>query len=186
MKFPDSFALYAGILAPIVAFTFIGVAILTHPFFSFQHNALSDLGNPDVELSWIFNSGLIIAGLLGLIFAIGLFERSVGAERFAALLFVVAMIFLSMIGIFPEGTAMHYPCSLSFYLISAAVITLYGLSWAIEPVRRLYGVAFIIMVVIGFIIALVPHWDGIAIPETAGAIIIFLWVYTVIWQSLAG
>lgn len=186
MKVPEGLALYAGILAPIVAFTFIGLAILTHPSFTFQHNALSDLGNPHVELSWIFNSGLIIAGILGLIFAIGLFERTQGAERVGALIFAVAMIFLSMIGIFPEGTAMHYPCSVSFYLISALVITLYGVVWALEPARRLYGIAFIIMVVTGFVIALVPHWDGIAIPETAGAIIIFLWVYTVIWQSLAG
>ncbi len=183
MKLPDNIAPYLGILAQIIAFSFIGAAILTHQWFSFRHNALSDLGNPDVEMNWIFNSGLIIAGAVGFLFALDLIGRLDGAERLGALIFAVAMIFLSMIGFFPEGSALHFPSAVSFYLLSAIAIIVFALVWVTDAGQRLYGITAIILVAVGFAIALIPTWDGIAIPETAGAVIIFVWVYTVIGQT---
>jgi len=183
MKLPNDPGVCLGIFAPIVAFSFIAAAILTHPWFSFQHNALSDLGNPDVEMNWIFSSGLVIAGILGFLFALDLIGRLNGAERIGAIIFAGAMIFLAMIGVFPEGSALHFPVSASFYLLSAIVIIIFALVWMTIDEQRIYGIIAIILVAVGFAIALIPKWDGIAIPETAGAVIIFIWVYMVIWQT---
>ncbi len=183
MRLPYNIASYLGILAPIIAFSFIGAAILTHQWFSFMHNALSDLGNPDVKMNWIFNSGLIIAGIIGFLFALDLIGRLNGAERVGAVIFAVAMIFLSMIGVFPEGSALHFPSAVSFYLLSAIAIIAFALVWMTVAEQRIYGVISIILVAVGFAIALIPTWDGIAIPEAAGAVIIFVWVYMVIWQT---
>lgn len=183
MKLPEGIAPYLGIIAPIVAFSVIGTAILTHPWFSFRQNALSDLGNPDVEMNWIFNSGLILGGLLGLLFAMDLIGRVSGAERFGAVILALAMISLVMIGVFPEGTSLHFPSAISFYLLSAAAMTVFGAIWTLSSAERWLGVLSLILVIAGITIATIPDWDGIAIPETAGAVIIFIWVYMLIWQT---
>ena len=70
-----------GILAPIIAFGCIGIAILLSPWFSWTESWLSDLGgSPKDRPIWaahgiasiLFNSGLVIAGILGICFAIGM------------------------------------------------------------------------------------------------------------------
>ena len=174
MKLPDAIAAYLGIIAPIIAFSFIGVAIVTHSWFSFQHNALSDLGNPDVEMSWIFNGGLIITGALGFLFALDLIGRLNGAERIGAAILAGAMIFLSLIGIFPKGYALHSSSAVSFYLLSAIAMIIFAMVWMAATERRVYGICTIILVAVGLAIIVIPKWDGVAIPETAGAIIIFV------------
>ena len=62
-----------GILTPLVAFTFISLAIASSPQFSWTDNALSDLGVVEGVTAVLFNSGLIIGGILAIIFASGLF-----------------------------------------------------------------------------------------------------------------
>ncbi len=183
MKFLSGIAPYLGLASPIVAFLFIITAILTHPWFSFWQNALSDLGNPKENWNWIFNCGLIIAGVLGLLFAADLFGRVNGAERVAAAVFAVATLLLAMIGLFPEGSALHFPSAVLFYLLSAVAITICGVAWILTAERRMYGILSLVMVAAGIAVAVLPDWDGIAIPETAGAIIVFAWVYMMVWQT---
>ena len=80
-----------GIITPLIAYTFILLAINYYPPFSWTDNALSDLGVVKGITSVLFNSGLIIAGILTLVFATGLFrflnERATG--KIGGLLFVV-------------------------------------------------------------------------------------------------
>jgi len=59
----------SGVLAPLVAFTLISLAITSHPQFSWTGNALSDLGVVEGVTAVLFNSGLIIGGILAIIFA---------------------------------------------------------------------------------------------------------------------
>ena len=90
----------SGVLAPLVAFTFISLAITSHPQFSWTGNALSDLGVVEGVTAVLFNSGLIIGGILAIIFASGLFiflrNRVLG--RIGAFIFTLAALALVAIG----------------------------------------------------------------------------------------
>ncbi len=82
----------AGGLTPVSAFLFIGLAIASYSQFSWVLNALSDLGVVSGLTATFFNFGLLLSGLLALIFSIGLFilfrESIVG--RVGAATFVLA------------------------------------------------------------------------------------------------
>jgi hypothetical membrane protein len=68
-------------------------------------------------------------------------------------------------------------------MLSALAITLFGIVWLASPPTRVQGLISLILVGCGFATAVIPNWDGVAIPETVGAAVVFIWVYMVIWQT---
>jgi hypothetical protein len=107
-----------GILSPIVAWSLISLAILYSPVnFDFTQNWLADLGgmgyasflnvsrpivnSPTTEVLYL--SGLIIAGILAIVFSIGLFyDDRAPSHRLGAVLALLGSGALSAQGIFPE------------------------------------------------------------------------------------
>ena len=54
-----------GFFGPLAAYISIGVSIVLSPWFSWESNALSDLGHAvKSEVASIFNFGLLLAGFL--------------------------------------------------------------------------------------------------------------------------
>jgi hypothetical membrane protein len=111
-----------GILSPIVAFTCILFAINYSPEFSWTKNALSDLGVQEGVTAPLFNYGLIISGILTLIFATWLFiflsDKLLG--RIGAFILILDAFAFTAIGIFPE-------------MLSQCTITLQWLSLCFCP-----------------------------------------------------
>jgi len=168
----------AGFLAPIVAFVAIAIAIAAHPWFSFTENAISDLGAMSVEDNYILNNGLIIAGILAVIFSYGLYKDQKSAlGKLGVIIFIIASISLILIGLFPEDfkIPIHYPASVSFFVLGSFGILIVGLA----DERRWFGAFSITLFSIGWILALVclAIFNGVAIPELIGAVAISLWVY---------
>ncbi|MFW9810621.1 MAG: DUF998 domain-containing protein, partial [Candidatus Thorarchaeota archaeon] len=102
MKFPG----ILGIISPLVALSTIAIAIiLSLSWFTWEGNALSDLGNYDngIPAAIIFNSGLVVTGLLLLIFTYS-FVRSLSdlPTKIGMIPFFIALIFLILIGILSE------------------------------------------------------------------------------------
>ena len=57
-----------GVVGPLVAYISMGVSIVLSPWFSWESNALSDLGHAfRSEVASIFNFGLLLAGFLMMI-----------------------------------------------------------------------------------------------------------------------
>jgi hypothetical membrane protein len=123
-------AVLCAFLSSIIAFTCIGVAIYLSPWFSFTTSLLSDLGSSAGEKSlWsskgvvsiVFNFGLAIAGIIGMVFAVSvrpvqLINNRFG--RFGMIFLLLDMFALSAIGIFPGTTGqMHLVASLSFFFL---------------------------------------------------------------------
>jgi len=60
-----------GVIGPISAYLLIGVSITLSPWFSWERNALSDLGHAvNSGVAPIFNFGLFLAGFLLTIYAV--------------------------------------------------------------------------------------------------------------------
>lgn len=140
---------FCGIVAPIIAIVFIGAAISIHPWFSFADNALSDLGAIGTSKSYVFNIGLILTGIFGLVFALGLVQfsdRKLG--QIAAAIFGVGTFSLILIGIFPEGMSLHYPVSIGFFALAALGILVEGIDQLRNPSSRSWGVLIVCILIL--------------------------------------
>jgi hypothetical membrane protein len=169
-----------GIIAPVIGFTMIFLAINTAPWFSWGQNALSDLGVQGLTAA-IFNGGLAMTASVMAVFGLGLYELTkgdrIGQAGFA--LFIAACVFLIGIGVFPETAgSIHYYFSVAFF----AALPLSNLTISAFLLRKgerslgLLGVAAGLVAI--FIWTL--SWEGVAIPEAVSA------ASTGAWSSVMG
>ena len=160
--------LIMSFLAPATALSFIAVSIHYNPWFRFRFNALSDLGNPASNYPVIFNLGLIISGVMNLLFSIGLFSLcSKLSCRFSTAILMVGSICLSLIGVFPENSRFHSPSAAMFYLLEFIGLYMYSLHFF--HIDRLKSLSIITILTLCLLILLLHSWHGLAIPELVGA-----------------
>jgi len=94
-----------GMLTPAVAFAAIGASIALSPWFSWARNALSDLGALGSPVWPIFNTGLLVAGLLASCFSYGLLRQARrGLDKAGSAILLIGSISLALIGLLPEDT----------------------------------------------------------------------------------
>ncbi len=170
-----------GLVAPVAAFACIALAILAYPSFSWENNALSDLGVAK-DAHVFFNNGLIIAGIISAVFATGfllLLKKSwIAYATFAA--FLLACLALAAIGVFPSSIRpMHYYASVAFFAlfpISGALM-----SWSLwhSGQKRLAAISAAASgtAVLAWVAhALFSPFPNVAIPEAAAACSAGIWV----------
>jgi len=166
----------AGFLAPIVALLTVALAIITHPWFSFTKNAISDLGAIGVEQNYILNVGLAISGTLALIFAHGVYvDQRTSLGKFGAILFMLGAASLILIAAFPEGTSLHFSVSVSFFVLTSLGMLAVG----VTDDRDWFATFTIELFIIAWTLALLcaSLFEGIAISELIGIFAISIWVY---------
>ncbi|MBI3190213.1 DUF998 domain-containing protein [archaeon] len=162
---------WSGLIAAFVFIVFVSLAIANYPNYNPHNNYLSDLGTGPSSV--FFNSGVIIAGLLGIIFSF--FLRSAMKNRTGkegAVIFAVASIALIGVGIFPGSTPLlHHVFSGAFFILDALAIIVIGIS-----VKGRFGY---FSVVVGIL-------SGIYIPTGILPIIEHVAVFsTVLWTIVA-
>jgi hypothetical membrane protein len=164
-----------GIVTPVLGFTMIFLAISTAPWFSWQGNALSDLGVEGLTAA-IFNGGLIMTGSVMAVFSLSVYEFGkedrVGRAGFRLLL--LACIFLLGIGVFPETMGgIHMQFSVAFFVTLPVSIIING-AYLIGRGNRELGALGIAAGAIAIAIWTLP-WDGVAIPEAVSAASAGVW-----------
>ncbi|HVP92569.1 MAG TPA: DUF998 domain-containing protein [Acidobacteriota bacterium] len=174
---------YCGIISPILTFIFISLAISqTSSWFSWTGNALSDLGIHE-ESAVLFNSGLIIGGVLNIVFAFGVmrFYQNQTVGRDGAFFLLLAGIFLASIGIFPETAPnnIHYIVSVAFFAALPMSLLIQSAALLSASARRKLGAFTLIMAVATVIpwaiwVPLKPY-RGVAIPELISALAAATW-----------
>jgi len=165
-----------GILASVIAFVAISLSIHMHPWFSWRGNALSDLGALGVPYNTIFNMGLIITALVSLVFVSGLPEIIKDKiSRAGILFFVISIVFLLGIGIFPEGTSLHGSVSVAFYTFATVSLVLIGIGLMWKRSERKYGLFTLLLLGTALFLCFGFSWSAIAIPESIGAGAIGIW-----------
>ncbi|MCK4952491.1 DUF998 domain-containing protein [Candidatus Bathyarchaeota archaeon] len=101
---------FCGIISPVIALSLLSLAIVQSPWFNWRINALSDLGVSNVAAT--FNSSLILAGFLSIIFTVGFIEsvREPPSGLVGTFLLILSYICLVAIGIFPCGHMQFFEC----------------------------------------------------------------------------
>lgn len=176
---PEEFAGICGIATPIIIYLFIGIAILVHPSFSWSDNAISDLGRVEYQYSNILNFGFIVGGIAAVIFTMGIWrfvETKVGV--LGTTLFLIGMISLILLGVFPKGTEPHMYVTILFYALSIGGMVLIGADQLWDFVEPIWGIFILATVILAgaavWLVYSIPYNMGPAIPEFIGSIPVML------------
>ncbi|MCW4010083.1 MAG: DUF998 domain-containing protein [Candidatus Bathyarchaeota archaeon] len=179
-----------GFAAPIFTFTCILAAIASWPQFSWTNNALSDLGVQSGFTAILFNSGLVIGGILFAVFATGLY--SFAGKRFigkvGAACFFLAWIALIAIGIFNENfRPTHYIVSVMLFVFLPISLLIFVATFWIESKRRLSGLTLALALVAAAVWVLqltVEYVPNVAIPEFISGLAGAAWVWVLSYLML--
>ncbi len=184
--------IYSGLLSPIIAYPLIFSAIINAKTFSWRSNALSDLGiaspwnNPLVP--FLFNTGLILAGIFFSLFALGFtLSREKLLGKAGGVLLLLDAISSTFIGIFPEDIPQwHFFFSVMFFsILPIAMMTLTAEFYV--NMRDVNLALVSIILAISVIIIWSMPWrnigvTGVALPEFLSSLCGSIWLYSVIWS----
>lgn len=174
-----------GVLAPVIAFACIFLAIDSYPDFSWQNNALSDLGAVPGATRMFFNNGLILGGLVASVFATGffLYLKNGLLGKASAALFLLDTFALAAIGVFPVDfapqTRIHFYVSVAFFVLFPVSAIMMAVSF--QKAGRIRKAELTIALAIVAAGVWVAHWTiypfgaGVAIPEIVSAAAAGMW-----------
>lgn len=157
-----------GLAAPVFLCFFTGLSIILSPWFSWNENALSDLGNPASSAAWVvFNLGLGISGMLLLIYSI-MFLKSQARKTSYAL--ALTSILLTLVGIFNESYSQLHT------VVSALMFISLLFSSILYFAEKKSCIA--IVAIPGMLSWLLYFWGltGAAIPETVSWLTAIPWI----------
>lgn len=165
-----------GLTSQLAGLITLLVAVSMAPWFSWTENYLSVLGVVG-SATILFNSGLILAGVFSIVFAIGL-GKSLLSSRWLGQLGMASLILGSMAfsatGIFPRTTGIpHNIASLAFFTFISLAIFLVGID-ILTTSPKIWGILSLIAVVLIAIFQLVP-WSGGAISQVLSYLPWSLW-----------
>jgi hypothetical membrane protein len=180
-----------GIIAPVLAFSCILVAVASYPEFSWVDNALSDLGVISGVTGSVFNFGLTVSGVFILCFAVfGLFKYFGDSwiGKCGALAFAATALALIGIGIANENIRpFHYLFSVAFFVLLP--ISLFIITAAFAVKRQTKMVLFTLVIAVAaatpWILYFTVHYvSGVAIPEFASALAGSVWTVLLGYKML--
>jgi hypothetical membrane protein len=171
----------SAILAPIIAFTFITVALAFDPTFNWVNNALSDLGVVSGLSGYVFNFGLVASGLLAFSFAffglLNYFKSVLG--KAASITFAAASLALLSIGIFNENfSPTHYLLSVAFFTLAPVAMFALSCAFALSHQRKIAAFSFSItaLAVLPWLLEFAFHYvPNVAVPEAVSALAVSAW-----------
>jgi hypothetical membrane protein len=181
----------AGILAPIIAFTCILLAIASYPQFSWTNNALSDLGIVPGITGPLFNFGLYTSGTLALVFSILSLYDYLGKNqvgKIGATIFALGTIALICIGIFNESfSPTHYFVSVAFFVLMPISLFVITASFGIERHAKMAALTILmgIAAAVPWIFYFTFHFvSGVAIPEFISGLASTFWIIELCYKIL--
>lgn len=169
---PRRVARALGALGSLVALAGVTLATAVSPTFSWAGSALSDLGvRPPTAL--LFNASLALGGAVALGYVAALRRHS----GVVAACYALAVASMALVGVFPAGTALHFPVAVSFFLALTATMAADGLARRDTASGRV-ALTLSAAHVVSWALWLrgVRFGPGLAVPEYAGAVAFAAWV----------
>lgn len=173
---------FCGILGSGLSLTLVLAATVLSPWFRWENNALSELGVGEVSL--LFNSAMLIGGVLIFFFALGIREyldrnRLV---RVGVNLIITSSVFLALVGVFTvDMILMHGIVSLGPLMLAPLGFVFIGFGTEEARIRKFSigsGVAALVSILILPIILLFPPFKfGFAVPEIINTIFTTVWIF---------
>jgi len=167
---PTRFASYIALSLPVICIVGLAMVVHANPWFSFTDNALSDMGslkNPD---RWLFNGFVMFFAVVAMIPAVVAFRHGL------SYLMPFALVFLFLVGVFPEETPYHTPSAVLFYVLALTDIALVGLKLGRKnPLNYVWSLLSVLVFLTMLYLIRTRIFKGLAIPELVGASLILAW-----------
>jgi len=149
-----------GIIGPFITYFSIWVSIAYAPWFSWQRNALSDLGHSVTSgVAPIFNLGLFFSGFIVLMYAVTVLKTH---AKYTSFCIIVSAIMLQLVATFDEVYGvLHGLVAVLFFLSiwSTSVVN------ALEKKSLLALTAFLVGLISFVLFEMNVYGAGIAVPE---------------------
>jgi hypothetical membrane protein len=179
-------AALSGFISSTLPLIMILAATVLEKSFSWNNNALSDIGVS--QTAWLFNSALVVGGLLNLLFAIGLrnYLAKTNWNKIGESLLIVSSISLALVGVFTENyDQIHALVAIGYLLLAPIGIICIGNS---EKSKQFGEISLLLgntalLVILGLpVITSVANLQiGFAVPEFLEALVLSIWIF---WTSL--
>lgn len=159
-----------GVFGPLLVYISIAVSLALSPWFSWESNALSDLGHAvDSDAAPIFNIGLLLAGFLLMLYALTAFKNH---AKYSSFCLLVSAFLVQLLGTFNEEYgSLHYTLAVPHFLMLSITTIVY----TIEKRAPVALATFVIVMFSWLLYALNVFNIGIAVPETASKLVL-LWI----------
>ena len=175
-----------GIISSILPLVMILSSTVLEVSFSWNKDPLSDIGVS--QTAWLFNSALIVGGLLNLLFAIGL-RNYLGKTRLLKIgvsLLIVSSISLALVGVFTENyNILHALVALGYLLLTPLGLIFIGRAEKSKQFGKVsisLGITALLAILGLPIITFVANLQiGFAIPEFVESLVLSIWIF---WVSL--
>jgi len=160
-----------GLVGPLVGFAFVGASIMLAPWFSWQSNALSDLGHSvKSSVAPLFNFGLFLTGFLLIVYSIKALQKH---SKYAGYCLLTSALALQLVAVFDEVYGLlHFAVSVLFF----ASLGVSSIVYAVERKSILAFAAFIIGLGAWVLFWIGGYSGGVAIPETVSSGVMALWI----------
>lgn len=148
--------LLVGVAAPLFALASVLIAVACYADFNHARQYLSELGGATASQPWIFNLGILIAGMMTAVTGVGfglaliLLCRSPMSAVVVGALFVAAGVGLVMSSLYPWPDPRHMAISLGLGIQLAPIFLLIALrqTLAVTRLKRFLLAVFIAMAVL--------------------------------------
>jgi hypothetical membrane protein len=164
-----------GVFGPILVYISIGVSLVLSPWFSWESNALSDLGDAvNSDAAAIFNLGLLLAGFLLMIYALTVFKKH---AKYSSFCLLVSTFLVQLLAVFNEVYgSLHYAVAVPHFVM----LSLTSIVYTVEKRSAVALITFIIVMFSWLLYGLNIFDIGVAVPETVSKLVVAWIMYSAI------
>lgn len=159
-----------GIFGPALVFLSIIVSLVLSPWFSWESNALSDLGNAVTSsAASIFNLGLLMAGFFMMIYAATVFKKH---AKYSSFCLLISTFLVQLLATFNEAYGpLHYAVAVPHFVM----LSITSIVYTLEKRSTFALVTFLVVMFSWLLYALNIFNIGIAVPEMVSKLVV-LWI----------
>ena len=159
-----------GVFGPLLVYMSIIVSLVLSPWFSWESNALSDLGHAvNSDVASIFNLGLLLAGFLLMIYALTVFQKH---AKYSSFCLLVSTFLVQLLAAFNEAYgSLHYAVAVPHFVMLSVTSIVY----TVEKRSAVALITFLVVMFSWLLYALNVFNVGIAVPETVSKLVV-LWI----------
>ena len=159
-----------GIFGPALVFLSIFVSFVLSPWFSWESNALSDIGNVVTSsAASIFNLGLLMAGFFMMIYAATVLKKH---AKYSSFCLLISTFLVQLLATFNEAYgSLHYAVAVPHFVM----LSITSIAYTLEKRSTFALVTFLVVMFSWLLYALTIFNIGIAVPEMASKLVV-LWI----------
>jgi hypothetical membrane protein len=164
-----------GIFGPLLVYFSIAASLVLSPLFSWESNALSDLGHATTsDVASIFNLGLLLAGFFLMIYAVTAFKEH---AKYSSTCLLISSFLIQLLGAFNEVYGyLHYAVAVPHFVM----LSLTSIVYTIEKRSAVALITFLIVLGSWMLYGLGIFNMGIAVPETISKLVAAWIMYSAI------